>query len=333
MTAGSGSVTVSGNSPSVSVPYITQYYLATYSGSSAGGTASPLSGWYNASSTVTLSATPVSGYTFISWTGGGTGSYTGTNASHTITIGAPITETASFDKSYSVTFTETGLSSGTEWFVNLTNGQSFNSTSATITFTETNGTYSYSIATAEKEYSDPAGSFTVSGASVSMPVTFSLVTYTVTFTETGLSSGTNWSVTVAGLTKYSTSTTISFNEPNGTYTYTVSNTSNYYTSSYSGTIAVSGAAQSESIAYQHYSYITGTVTPSSAVITINGNPVTVTNGNFNVTVTAGTYALGTDRHPYLLCPRMFFPLSFPQSAAIVALALCAIDFIIMHFIQ
>ena len=122
--------------------------------------------------------------------------------------------------------------------------------------------------------------------------------YAVTFTESGLSSGTNWSVTLAGLTKYSTSTTITFNEPNGTYTYTVSNTSNYYTSSYSAIITVSGAAQSENIAYRHYSYITGTVTPSSAVITINGNPVTVTNGNFNVTVTAGTYALAASSSGY-----------------------------------
>ena len=291
VTASSGSVTVNSNNPAVSVPYVPQYYLATYSSPSAGGTTSPLSGWYNADSTVTISATLVSGYAFISWTGTGTGSYTGTSASHTITMGTPITEIANFDKLYAITFTESGLPSGTEWFVNQTNGQSFNSTSTIITFNEPNGTYAYSIATANKEYSDPVGSFTVSGASVSMPVTFSLVTYAITFIESGLSSGTNWSVTLAGLTKYSTSATITFNEPDGTYAYSVSNTSYYYTSSHSGTIAVSGAAQSENIAYQYYSYITGTVTPSSAVITINGNPVTVTSGNFNVTVTAGTYAL------------------------------------------
>ena len=223
VTAGSGSVTVNGNSPSVSVPYTTQYYITMSSSPSAGGTASPLSGWYNVSSTVTLSATPVSGYAFISWTGTGTGSYTGTSASHTITMGAPVTEIANFGKLYAITFTESGLPSGTEWFVNLSNGQSFHSTTSTITF----------------------------------------------------------------------------NEPNGTYAYSVSNTSYYYTSSHSGIITVSGAAQSESIAYQHYSYITGTVTPSSAVITINGNPVTVTNGNFNVTVTAGTYALAASSSGYI----------------------------------
>ena len=298
VTAGSGSVTVNGNSPSVSVPYNTQYYLAMSSSPSAGGTALPLSGWYNASSTVTISATASSGYAFISWTGTGTGGYTGTSASHTITISAPITETANFSKLYAVTFTESRLPPGTEWFVNLSDGQSFSSTTSVLIFNETNGIYDYNIATTNKSWFSIGGSFTINDASTSQSFTFTEVTYTVTFTESGLSSGTNWSVTLAGLTKYSTSTTITFNEPNGTYTYTVSNTSYYYTSSHSGIITVNGAAQSENIAYQHYSYITGTVTPSNAVITINGNPVTVTSGNFNVTVTAGTYALAASLSGY-----------------------------------
>ena len=298
VTVSSGSVTVNGNNLAVSVPYVTQYYLTTYSSPSAGGTTSPLSGWYNASSTVTISATASSGYSFLSWTGTGTGNYTGTSASHTITMSAPITETAIFGELYAITFTEKALPSGTEWFVNLSNGQSFNSTTSTITFNEPNGTYAYGIATIDKSWSSNGGSFTVNGASVSQSIALTEVTYSVTLTETGLSSGTNWSVTLAGLTKYSTSTTITFNEPNGTYTYTVSNTSNYYTSSYSGTLRVSGAAQSESIAYQHYSYITGTVTPSNAVITINGNPVTVTSGSFTVAVTAGTYALAASSSGY-----------------------------------
>ncbi|MGC8701304.1 MAG: hypothetical protein ACP5R3_06840, partial [Thermoplasmata archaeon] len=43
---------------------------------------------------------------------------------------------------YTVTFTETGLPSGTTWYVNLSNGQSFSGTGTTITFSEPNGTYS-----------------------------------------------------------------------------------------------------------------------------------------------------------------------------------------------
>jgi len=45
--------------------------------------------------------------------------------------------------------------------------------------------------------------------------------YSVTFTESGLPSGTSWSVTLNGNTESSTTNTISFSEPNGTYSYVV----------------------------------------------------------------------------------------------------------------
>jgi hypothetical protein len=46
-------------------------------------------------------------------------------------------------------------------------------------------------------------------------------TYPVWFTESGLPSGANWSVTVNGLSNGSSTPTIEFNEPNGSFTYTV----------------------------------------------------------------------------------------------------------------
>lgn len=46
--------------------------------------------------------------------------------------------------------------------------------------------------------------------------------YDVTFTETGLPSGTNWSVTIVSQTKLSNTSSISFGLPNGTYGYTIS---------------------------------------------------------------------------------------------------------------
>ncbi|MEM3036001.1 MAG: hypothetical protein QXS18_04255, partial [Thermoplasmata archaeon] len=52
----------------------------------------------------------------------------------------------------SITFTESELPSGTTWYVNLSNGQSFSSTTNTITFNEPNGTYSYKVETANKNY-------------------------------------------------------------------------------------------------------------------------------------------------------------------------------------
>src|SRR5205085_3772445 len=72
----------------------TQYYLRMSHGT--GGTVSPASGWKNSGATVSISATPASGYSFSNWTGSGTGSVYGTNNPASITMGGPITETATF---------------------------------------------------------------------------------------------------------------------------------------------------------------------------------------------------------------------------------------------
>jgi hypothetical protein len=71
-----------------------QYYLTMLA--NGPGTVSPESGWYNSGVKVTIIATPNSGDEFESWTGTGTGSYTGSASSHTITMKSAITETANF---------------------------------------------------------------------------------------------------------------------------------------------------------------------------------------------------------------------------------------------
>ena len=73
-----------------------QYHLTMKVSSSTAGSVTPSSGWYNVGQTVTIKASAKTGHTFKSWTGTGTGSYTGTSATHTITMYAAITETANF---------------------------------------------------------------------------------------------------------------------------------------------------------------------------------------------------------------------------------------------
>ena len=73
-----------------------QYYLTMKVSSSTAGSVTPSSGWQNAGVTITVKATAKTGHTFKSWTGSGTGSYTGTSATHTITMNSAITETATF---------------------------------------------------------------------------------------------------------------------------------------------------------------------------------------------------------------------------------------------
>ena len=76
----------------------TQYYLTMTHGT--GGTVLPGSGWRNAGSTVSISATPTNNtqvsYHFEAWSGTGAGSYSGTNNPASSTMSGPITETATF---------------------------------------------------------------------------------------------------------------------------------------------------------------------------------------------------------------------------------------------
>jgi hypothetical protein len=160
---------------------------------------------------------------------------------------------------YAVSFTESGLPSGTTWYVNLSGGQSFSSSTSTITFTAPNGTYSYTIATTDKIYapSPYSSSFTVNGASVPVSIAFSKVQYTVKFTESGLPSGTAWYVNLSnGQSFKSTTNTITFSEPNGTYSYTIGTVSGYTASPSSGSITVSGSNATKTIT------LTVTSTPS-----------------------------------------------------------------------
>jgi len=76
--------------------------------------------------------------------------------------------------------------------------------------------------------------------------------YKVTFTELGLPSGASWSVTLTGrtfngqyinVTLSSTTNTITFNEPNGTYSYIIHLPSGYQTNNVKGQVYVSGNSE------------------------------------------------------------------------------------------
>jgi len=81
--------------PTYTANYQEQYYVTIQS--SGLGSVSASSGWYNVGTTVNLTAMANSQHTFKSWTGTGSGSYTGTNNYATITINGPITESANFN--------------------------------------------------------------------------------------------------------------------------------------------------------------------------------------------------------------------------------------------
>ncbi|EQD48333.1 thermopsin precursor, partial [mine drainage metagenome] len=116
-------------------------------------------------------------------------------------------------------------------------------------FNEPNATYDYALATTDKNLTSPGGNFTVRGTALSVNVTFAPPIYPVTFSETGLATGTGWSVTLGARTHSSTTSTIAFNESNGTYAFRVGSLAGYTVSPSSGNVTVHGAAVTEAIAF------------------------------------------------------------------------------------
>jgi len=190
----------------------------------------------------------------------GGNTYIPTPASGTVTVnGANVNEPITFtEQAYTVTFTETGLPSGTTWYLNITNGQTFSSSSTSITFDEFDGSYSYTLATNDPAYapSTPSGSFTVNNAAVSITVSFVQNKYSVTFSETGLPSGSVWYINLTnGQTFSSSSTSLVFSEPDGSYSYSVStNNPAYAPSMSSGSFTMDNSPVSLSVTFVENTY-------------------------------------------------------------------------------
>jgi hypothetical protein len=141
---------------------------------------------------------------------------------------------------FGITFSESGLPAGTEWWVNLSAGASSLATAGTVSLELTNGSYSYRVSTTDKTFFSPGGSLLVRGRTSSIPLSFSRVTYAVTFWENGLSPGTNWSVTFDGVTESGTGAITFTGIPNGTYPFTVLSQNGYAVTPRNGSVTVDG---------------------------------------------------------------------------------------------
>ncbi len=111
--------------------------------------------------------------------------------------------------------------------------------------------------------------------------------YNVTFTESGLPSGTSWSVTISGSTVSSTTTSLIFSKSNGTYSYTVGPVAGYKATPSTGSVTVSGAAASQSIAFT-------ALPPGSYTVTFTESGLPVgTSWSVTFNGTAGSSATST----------------------------------------
>jgi YVTN family beta-propeller protein len=120
--------------------------------------------------------------------------------------------------------------------------------------------------------------------------------YPVTFSETGLASGTNWSVTLGGVREYSRTSSIVFSEVNGSYPYTVTPIPGYMLSSSAGSVLVDGfsvpvAVTFTAVVYDVVFSESGLAGGTLWSVTLNGSL-----GNSSSTTL--TFSVGNGTYPY-----------------------------------
>jgi hypothetical protein len=247
-----GSVDVDGTGAGVDVSFTPYDYLVTFSetGLAAGTEWSiALNGVPENSTTSTIEFTEIDGtYPFIV---GPVVNYHTTSTVRVVTVtGANVTVIVPFAvNEFPVTFTESGLPIGTLWTVTV-DGMLASSRSANLTLLEPNGSYTYRVGTVSGWTPAPGtGSFSVTGGSASVSLSWTIVVYTVTFTESGLPAGTLWNVSLSGTGRAGTTASLSFTITNGTYSYTVNHVSGFDASPTSGPLTVNGSSVAVTIAF------------------------------------------------------------------------------------
>ncbi len=127
------------------------------------------------------------------------------------------------------------------------------------------------------------------------------------FAETGLPGGTSWTVNVNGTALTGTTTTLATVMTVGPYPYVVEPVSGYTASTTSGTAnvlansGITGIAVAFSAGSSGSGTLSGTVTPSTATVWVDGTVVPVSGGAFSTSVSSGVHsveALAGGYYPY-----------------------------------
>ncbi len=183
---------------------------------------------------------------------------------------------------YSAVFSETGLVSG-NWTVSIRGSASNASAGNHVTLSLVNGTYTYAVSSSNQSLKANSGTLTVNGSSTSTLVTFYTYAYEVSFVETGLKAGLTWSVVLNGKSNSSSTSTISFFEPTGNYSYTVTAASGYQASRPSGIVSVHTSKTTINIVFSLF---------YSVKFTESGLP----SGTYWAVELGGTYASSNSSH-------------------------------------
>jgi YVTN family beta-propeller protein len=197
-----------------------------------------------------------------------------------------------------VEFSESGLPVGTTWSVTM-NNTTASSLARQITFIETNGSYDFQVGAVSGYTAAPTtGSLTVQGGVVHRLIKFKPVTpemFLVKVVESGLPVGTKWSISLNGTPESSTTGTIGFNEPNGTFRYVVVPVPGFIASPNAGQLGVVGAAATLQVNFSLRAPYTvtfqesGLPTPPSWGVTLAGASETTNGSTIEIAERNGTY--------------------------------------------
>jgi YVTN family beta-propeller protein len=225
------------------------FWSVTLNGSSQSSTSGGIA-FQRPNGTYPYSIGPVAGFVASTW-----------NAS-VVVAGTSKNVTISWlPNEYPVTFTEEGLTVGLPWTVSC-NGATQLTNASSVVCGSTNGTLAYAVGGIPGwTTSNFNGLAVVAGAPVPVAVPWSVMEYSLTFTETGLPAGSTWSVSVGGTPWYSTTGRIALSEPNASYTFTVTAPSGFGASPSQGTAVVDGSLATESISFAAVTH--GTQSPAT----------------------------------------------------------------------
>ena len=195
---------------------------------------------------------------------------------------------------YSISFSEGGLH-GQTWSVTI-NGVTKSSTGNIVFYESSYDTYTYSVGSVTGYSASPSsGSQYLGTSNVSVSITYSPTsTYTVTFSEGGLPSGSTWEASLNGNSKSaSAGSDISYSEPDGSFSFnayiTAYGGTAYYPTPSSGTLTIEGSNVQKGISYRVFASVNG----STLIQLSNGTYETAQ--NITVGTSLMTYNTSTDK--------------------------------------
>ncbi len=204
---------------------------------------------------------------------------------------------------YRVEFLENGLPSSSQWDLNITGIASVIVRNLDYyNLYLPNGTYNYSIYSSDKNYlnRNESGSMIVNGSSLTIKISFSPILFRMSFVESGLPKGSSWSVNLTGTyQKNSTNDTVIFDVTNGTYDFTIANSSGYASYPSQGSVDVNGKSTLNYVTFSIINgSIVGSIVPTDASIYVNGVTYKPINGQYNISLIPGNYSVEISAQGY-----------------------------------